>query len=182
MPKLFVAIGLPPTTTSELALVQPPRARGVRLVKRNQMHLTLHYIGRAGLERTAAALREVEARAFSLTFEGVGVFPPANGQLTLWAGVAKCAALLELHAAIGAALGGIGFRPEARPYTPHVTLARCGRGTTLRLIDDFLAQNGLLSLPAVSVATFGLYSSTLVSDVPVYRCEGSLELRSPEEG
>jgi 2'-5' RNA ligase len=66
MPKLFVAVDLPPDVTAELALLQPPRTAGVRLARPGQMHLTLHYLGKAGVERTAAALAAVEAPAFPL--------------------------------------------------------------------------------------------------------------------
>jgi 2'-5' RNA ligase len=176
MPKLFVAIDLPADVTEELALLQPPRVAGVRLVRRSQMHLTLHFIGRAGIERMAAALEAVEAPAFRLAFEGVGRFPSAGGAVTLWAGVQESAELLGLHATVAAALATAGLRPEARPYTPHVTLARCGPRAPARLVDEFLAQGEAISLSAVSIAGFSLYSSSLVGDAPVYRRERSFRL------
>ena len=65
---------------SELSKVSPIRPRkGVRLVRRDQMHLTLHYIGNAGVGRVSAALQAVEAPAFALAFEGLGRFPSAGG-------------------------------------------------------------------------------------------------------
>ena len=127
MPKLFVAVDLPADVTAKLALLQPPRTAGVRLVRPGQMHLTLHYLGAASVARTAAALRTVAVPAFALAFEGVGRFPAAGGAVTLWAGVVPSAELLGLHSAVAAALATEGFRPESRPYTPHVSLARCGR-------------------------------------------------------
>src|SRR5207249_3348772 len=129
---------LPADATAELALIQPPRTTGVRLAKPGQMHLTLHYIGKAGVERMAAALEAVEFPAFSLTFEGVGQFPSAGGAVTLWAGVTGSTELFRLHAAVEAALAGEGFQPETRPYSPHVTLARCGPEVPARVVDEFL--------------------------------------------
>src|SRR5262245_12658988 len=108
MPKLFVAVDLPAAVTAELALLQPPRTAGVRLVKPDQMHLTLHYIGKAGARRMAAALQAVAVPALPLAFEGVGHFPSAGGAVTLWAGVQESAELLGLHAAVAAALAGEG--------------------------------------------------------------------------
>jgi 2'-5' RNA ligase len=113
---------------------------------------------------------------FTLAFAGVGQFPSADGAAILWAGVRPSPELLRLHAAIAATLASDGFRPESRPYTPHVTLARCEPGVPAKLIDEFLAGNAKLWLTAVTVAGFGLYSSTRVRDVPVYRCERSFEL------
>ncbi len=181
MPKLFVAITLPADVTAELALLQPPRIAGIRLVKQNQMHLTLHFLGQAGIERSAEALQAVDVAAFQLTIQGVGLFPSAGGAVTLWAGVAASAELLELHTAIAAALAGEGFRPESLPYTPHVTLARCGPGVRAGVIEEFLTQGERFSLAAVAITGFGLYSSTLVDDAPVYRRERSFELLAPED-
>lgn len=88
-----------------------------------QLHLTLHYIGavpRARLPELRAGLR-VPCPAFALSLErpclwrrGLAVLEPG----TMPPG------LLELHQALGASLAGLGLRVEARPFRPHVTLAR----------------------------------------------------------
>jgi 2'-5' RNA ligase len=182
MPKLFVALGLPGAVTAELAQIQPLRAAGVRLARPGQMHLTLHYIGQASVGRMAAALQGVAVPAFTVTVEGVGQFRSADGTVTLWAGVQGAGGLLDLHRAVADALAPEGFRPEARPYNPHVTLARCGPGAAAGAVEDFLARNRRFSLPAFPVAAFGLYSSVLVRDAPVYRRERVFSLRAGTGG
>lgn len=176
MPRLFVAVSLPAATTAELALRQPPPMAGVRLVEPGQMHLTLHFIGEADIERMGAALQAVAAPAFLLTIEGVGKFSSAGKTVTLWARVRDNAELLGLHAAIAVALAGEGFRPEIRRYTPHITLARCAPRVPAAMVAEFLARHVAFSLPGVPVAEFGLYSSTFVGDTSVYRCERSFPL------
>jgi 2'-5' RNA ligase len=176
MAKLFVAVDLPPALTADLVLLQPPRRAGVRLVQRRQMHLTLHYLGKAGIGRVAAALAAVDVPAFPLVFDGLGQFPSSGGSVTLWAGVRLSAELLSLHAAVAAALAGEGFQPESRPYCPHVTLARCGPRVPSGVIDNFFAQGEGFLLDAGLITGFGLYSSTLVDDAPLYRREQSFSL------
>jgi 2'-5' RNA ligase len=39
-------------------------------------------------------------------------------------------ALLDLHAALGQALAGLGIALEERPFRPHVTMARHASGAT----------------------------------------------------
>jgi 2'-5' RNA ligase len=173
MPRMFVAIDLPPAATAELVALQPPPTPGIRLADHRQMHLTLHYIGEADAERMADALGGVAVPSFPLVLQGVGQFPSAGGSITLWAGVRESPELLGLHAAVAAALAGEGFRPEARRYTPHVTLARCEPGVPAGVVDEFLARHEGFSMSGVAVAGFGLYSSVLVRDVPVYRRERS---------
>ncbi|MBA4192442.1 MAG: RNA 2',3'-cyclic phosphodiesterase [Planctomycetaceae bacterium] len=176
MPKLFVAVELPDTVTSELVRVQPPPVAGMRLAEPGQMHLTLHYLGEADIERMAVALTDVCVPAFPLAFDGVGHFPSAGGATTLWAGVRVGAELLALHTAVATALTRQGFLPEARPYTPHITLARCESGVAASVVLEFLAQHAKFSLEGVSATSYGLYSSEFVSGVPVYRREQSFSL------
>lgn len=177
MAKLFVAADLPEDAVAALVRLQPPPAHGVRLPAADQTHLTLHYVGEADLERTGSALAAVDVAPVSLDFEGVGRFDSADSAVTLWAGVKPGKELLGLHSAVAEALSGVGFRPESRPYTPHVTIARCGPGSDGRIADEFLARNGAFSLGAVRVSSFGLYSSAFVANAPVYRRERSFRLR-----
>src|SRR5438067_431463 len=146
MPKLFVAIDLPAVATEALAAIQPTPTAGVRLVARDQMHLTLHYLGEADRDRMANALQKLTVPIFALTLEGVGQFASTGGAVTLWAGVRESPELLRLHAAVATALGSEGFRPEARRYTPHVTLARCAPATPTDVVVDFLARHAAFAM------------------------------------
>ncbi|MBI3857192.1 MAG: RNA 2',3'-cyclic phosphodiesterase [Planctomycetes bacterium] len=178
MPKLFVAIDLPAEATAHLLRLQPPATPGMRLSEPSQMHVTLHFLGESDVRRISVALATVDAPAFKQSFAGVGQFPSAGGSTTLWAGVHASFGLLKLHAAVAAALAGEGFRPESRPYTPHLTLARCDRGFPSRVIEEFTRTHSRFSLSEVPITAFGLFSSSLVADVPVYRRERGFPLRS----
>ena len=180
MPKLFVAIDLPAAATEALAAIQPTPTAGVRLVARDQMHLTLHYLGEADRDRTAEALQEVTVPAFAITLEGVGQFASTGGAVTLWAGVRESPELLRLHAAVADALGGEGFRPEARRYIPHVTLARCAPATPAEVVVDFLARRADFAVVGVAVTGFTLCGSTFTDEAPVYWREAAFPL--PDDG
>jgi RNA 2',3'-cyclic 3'-phosphodiesterase len=169
MPRLFVAVDLPTAATASLVALQPAARPDVRLAAPDQFHLTLHFIGEADIERIADALSTVAFPAFSLTLQGVGQFPSAGGAVTLWVGVQESSELLELHTAVAAALADEGFRPEARRYTPHITLARCDPGVPAELVDAFVARHAKFALE-MPIVGFSLYSSEFVGDAPVYRC------------
>ncbi len=176
MPKLFVAIDLPAAATEALAAIQPTPTAGVRLVERDQMHLTLHYLGEADRGRMADALRGVAVPPFALTLEGVGQFAAVGGEVTLWAGVRESQELRRLHAAVAAALGREGFRPEARDYVPHVTLARCAPPTPAEVAVDFLARHAAFAMAGVAVTGFGLFCSTFLGEAPAYWREAAFPL------
>ena len=171
MAKLFVAVELATATTAELLRLQPPPMPGIRLVEQDQMHLTLHFLGEASTQAVSAKLQQLIQAPFTLEFDGVGQFPSAGGDVTLWAGVRKSEALLRLHRSIGEVLATIGFKIEARPYSPHVTLARLGPGVPENAVTDFLARHAVSTLAPSPASRFGLFSSESSSGVPSYRCE-----------
>jgi len=85
---------------------------------------------------------------------------------------------MELRTVVATALAGTGFSPETRPYNPHLTLARCDPGFPASVIEEFLRIHSRFELSAVPIMKFGLYSSTFVANVPVYRRERGFPLRS----
>lgn len=88
-----------------------------------KLHLTLHFLGDVDSEQIAPL-----ADALALPF---APFTLQLGQPALWPGgiavlepLAPPAALLALQQRIGSVLDELGIAREARPYRPHVTLAR----------------------------------------------------------
>lgn len=99
-----------------------------RLLPAENLHLTLAFIGAADAERRACleqAAARVRGAAFSLQLDRLGYWPRPQ---VLWAGVSETpAALARLVQDLEQALTACGYRPEARPYQAHVTLARKAR-------------------------------------------------------
>lgn len=162
MPRTFLAIDLPDATRQALRRLRPPAGTGVRPVKEGQLHLTLHFLGDVParhLPQLTRAVGGIVFSSFSLSISGVGRFPPKGRASVLWAGVAPCPALRELHASLGQALTAAGYAIEPRPYTPHVTLARLTPQAPRNVPDAFLADHTGLCLPAFEVTSFVVYES-----------------------
>jgi 2'-5' RNA ligase len=182
MARLFVAADLQSWTKDRLLAVRPAAAAfpGVRLVGREELHLTLHFLGEVEDDRIAAvrqALEGVNAAAFTIDLEGVGRFPPEGDSRVLWAGVRPSQGLAGLHGAIAAVLAdAIGFRPEARPYHPHVTLARLDVVPPAGAVEDYLDEQAAFQVPAVPISSFSLCSSVLAPAGPRYGVEATFEL------
>ena len=109
-----------------------PQAASVAWVAVDNLHITLKFLG--GVEDTrlpdvsAALARAVSVPAFEVQVLGLGAFPTPNRPRVLWAGVAPAPAFGELAVAVDQALVALGFPPEERPFTPHVTLGRVRDG------------------------------------------------------
>ena len=111
-----------------------------------------------------------EPRPLALQIGGFGVFPDYHRPRVLWAGVTPDPGLELLQHSVEQAFAPLGFPTEARPFRPHVTLARAARDARPR---DFAGLEEMLSAlefeATVTVADVDLMQSTLQRDGPVYQ-------------
>jgi len=173
MPRLFVALPFPDEVKDRLLALKIPEIPGMRRIAGQELHLTLHFLGEvAAGDAVREALASVQMSAFTITIMGVGRFPPEGQPTVLWAGVENSPSLTAFHQSIGSALTkAIGFQPEARPYSPHITLARLKDPAPPGVVEQFLDENKDFRCPSVLLDRCALFSSVLVNDVPQYRLE-----------
>jgi 2'-5' RNA ligase len=129
--RLFVALVPPAEALAELAAAVDalPDTPGVRWTRTEQWHVTLAFLAEVD-DRTRDALVERLARVarrcapLTLALAGGGRF----GSQVLWTRVdGDRAALRRLVDGVRAAARRCGLPTDARPYRPHLTLARGGR-------------------------------------------------------
>jgi len=184
MPHHFIAIPLPDDLKNRLAAIQPPALPGMRILAREELHLTLHFLGEvavSNIDTARAALATVKINAFTIGLNGVGMFPSERHAKVLWAGVEANEDLTALHRSIGTVLAdAIGFRPEERPYSPHITLARLDDPAPPYVIDRYLEENRGFVVPSVRIDRFILYSSRFVDNEPKYQEEAAFPLLGNE--
>lgn len=137
--RAFVAVEVPAearAAVADLVASLGPAAGGgaVRWVRPDGLHLTLRFLGQTPLHRLAAVsalLRDVGRRAapFEVEVAGAGVFPTLRRPRVLWLGVRRGAEVLAaLAGALDRGLEPLGWPPEGRPYTAHLTVARAEPG------------------------------------------------------
>ncbi|MGD8276482.1 MAG: RNA 2',3'-cyclic phosphodiesterase [Gemmatimonadota bacterium] len=133
--RLFVAINLPEAERTRLHHAAADLRRSalpVRWVARDALHLTLAFLGEVAeprLDTIRSALERVgaERTAFEVVVGGLGAFPSAKRPRVVWVGIEAAPELLALQRDVEAALAPLGFEPEARPFSPHLTLGRARR-------------------------------------------------------
>ena len=169
--RLFVALSLPEPGAQSLLLIQGG-VPGARWQTREQLHLTLRFIGEVD-GRDARALDDVlaaiAAPAFDLQLHGAGQFGNKQPH-TLWAGVRRNRALEHLQKKVDTAIRRVGQPQGAHKFTPHVTLARMRNPETGKVME-WLTHNALYTSIDFSAGAFCLYSSQLTSDGSIYRVE-----------
>ncbi|HEX4157107.1 MAG TPA: RNA 2',3'-cyclic phosphodiesterase [Rhizomicrobium sp.] len=176
MMRLFVALALPDAIAEGLLLLQGG-VPGARWSQREQLHLTLRFIGEVDGRDAAAiddALSSIRAPRFALELKGVGEFGGRNPR-ALWAGVRDDAAVQHLRRKIETALQRIGLPAEERKFSPHITLARLRAAPRERVIT-FLATHALYASAPFEANSFILYSSQMSPNGSLYRPERSYAL------
>ena len=128
-PKKFSAVNFDGAVREKLAAVQErllaAGARG-RFSRRENLHLTLCFLGETAPKRLPSVRRAMDAVSFSpfpLEFETAGRFRRTGGDLW-WVGVRPEPGLFRLQRELAERLSKEGFRLESRAFQPHVTLAR----------------------------------------------------------
>ena len=179
MPRLFVAIDLPETAKDALESLQCGLP-GARWVPRDQLHLTLAFIGDVdgGMAADArAALRSVDDPGFPISLRGLGHFPPRGEPHVAWAGLRPSEPLARLQRSVERILDRAGCEIERRKFHPHVTLARL-KDTPPRRMAEWLGAHGHFETGALPVIEVVLYSSLLGSTGAVHSVEEVFPLRS----
>lgn len=127
MMRLFIGIPLANTVLAELSAIAArfgSTSGDLRWSPPATWHITLQFLGNADTAQyscVVAHLRGVRSQPVPVELEGVGFFERAG---IFFAGVRLTPDLLTLQQHVAAASGQCGFVAEARPYRPHITLAR----------------------------------------------------------
>jgi 2'-5' RNA ligase len=113
------------------------------------LHITLWFIGEVDDARAATISESLatpfRVPPFTVRAAGLGAFPPSGAPRVFWIGVTNGAdSLSALHSELGGRLVPLGYEPERRPYSAHLTIARVKdtpRGSWSR-IKSVLSESG----------------------------------------
>jgi 2'-5' RNA ligase len=125
--RLFIGVPLPAEVIAELSVISVllrTDGDGLRWSASESWHITLLFLGNTSPEQNGCAvsrLRELRMTPVPIRLEGLGFFDRAG---VFFAGVKTTPELILLQKRVATATELCGFVSEARPYQPHITLAR----------------------------------------------------------
>ena len=106
----------------------------------DSVHLTLKFVGEVPVSRVndlsqAAANAVEEFSPFEIVFGNTGSFPQQGTPRVLWIGVDDYSGkLAQLQAKLDEEGRRLGFEKEARPFNPHLTIARLRKSQGARVL------------------------------------------------
>ncbi len=182
----FIAVELPENLKKELIRFEDDLRKKVpdcaRWVNPDGIHLTLKFLGNIRPEKVEEIRRAIEESCrntlpFELKVTEIGVFPSLRRIQVIWIGVSgDLDRLVELQKSIDANLKRLGFTPETRPFTPHLTIARIRESASpedRKRLSEVLSEVKCELMSPVRVESISLMRSDLTPGGAIYHqiCE-----------
>jgi 2'-5' RNA ligase len=169
--RLFIAVELSSEARDSIEKIKVDfnLLRGIRFVEKNNIHITLKFLGEVEEEmipEMISALQKVKFKPFKLSLSEIGVFPNENNMRVLWVDAKPAEPLAELKKRIDLALPGA---RDSHPFKNHITIARITTGNTeeIKAINNQIIKSKI-EPQEFTIKKFVLYSSTLSSEGPIY--------------
>ncbi len=188
----FIAIELPDELKLELTQLEARLKLGkqpwVKWVDPYSIHLTLKFLGSIAADRTGQITRAMEEAAqgippFHLEVKDLGVFPNLRRVQVVWVGISgEVDKLGQLQQRIESNLVPLGFAPESRPFTPHLTLARLRNQASSderQRFGQLIAGTRFEAANTIEVDAVNLMRSQLTREGAIYSRINSVDLKKP---
>jgi 2'-5' RNA ligase len=164
--RAFIAIDIPAAIRQKIFSIYAPLIDlpdKISWVKSQNMHLTLRFLGETDdrrIEKVKTVLRQVATgcNPFIMVFTSVGVFPNAKKPRIIWLGLDDTSGqLIKLQYELETYVRRLGFAPETRKFSPHLTLGRIRE-----LIDGTRLMSCIAKLPPITLASFKVEQLSLI--------------------
>jgi 2'-5' RNA ligase len=187
MRRTFIAIDIPASAKIKKCLhILSSGLAGekIRWMADNNLHLTIKFLGDTE-EKTipgiVTKLTEITKNltAFPVTIKKVGVFKNLRDPRIIWLGIEADKGLAELKTSVENQISMLGFPPEDRKFSPHLTVGRIkflrDKNKLHQIIDDYQEQ----ILHQFFVKELVFYESILKKEGPEYIPLGRYRLKNP---
>jgi 2'-5' RNA ligase len=179
--RCFIAIELPDGVKRGLRELQAQLKAGssapVKWVDPENIHLTLKFLGNVAADRIdEISLAMTEAArgisSFPLEVKELGVFPNPSRVQIVWVGLGgEVDKLARLQQRVESNLEKLGFPPEGRRFTPHLTLARVRDQATpseREKLGQLIAETEFAAAHKFTADSVKLMKSQLTREGPIY--------------
>jgi 2'-5' RNA ligase len=185
----FIAIELPDELKLGLAQLEAQlkmsKQPWVKWVDPYSIHLTLKFLGSIAVDRISEITRAMERAIqgispFHLEVKDLGVFPNLRRVQVAWVGISgEVDKLSRLQQHLESNLARLGFAPETRPFTPHLTLARLRNRASLDEQQSFgqlIVATRFEAVYTIKVDAISLMRSQLTREGAIYSRISSVRL------
>jgi RNA 2',3'-cyclic 3'-phosphodiesterase len=114
-------------------------------------------------------MKKVHFSPFKIEIRGVGAFPKLNYPRVIWAGIMKGSKeLKDVFGQLEPRLRGLGFKPDNKGFSPHLTIARVRTGRNKVRLADLIRELEDYEFGIVNAECLRLKKSVLTPKGPIY--------------
>jgi len=144
----------------------------LKVVEPENIHMTLRFLGDVRLdsvEKIFEAMKKALFSPFDVKIHGVGAFPDVRYPRVVWAGITQGANdLRSISSQFEPHLHALGFAPDPKGFSPHLTIARVRSGRNKVELAKFVTENVDFEFGVVRAASLRLKKSVLTPRGPIY--------------
>jgi 2'-5' RNA ligase len=121
------------------------------------------------VDKIHEGMKKVEFEPFEVKIQGVGVFPNMRYPRVLWAGIREGAdQLRSIFNQLEPQLRSLGFAPDTKGFSPHLTIARVKSGRNKAELARRVEENLNYEFGTVKANCLRLKRSDLTPKGPIY--------------
>ena len=144
----------------------------LKLVEPKNIHITVRFLGNitpSMVEKIFEEMKKVQFAPFDVKIHGVGAFPNVHYPRVLWAGITEGAdQLRNIFSQLEPRLRSLGFTPDQKGFSPHLTIARVKSGRNKAELAKFVTENVNYDFGIVRAECLRLKRSDLTPKGPIY--------------
>ena len=144
----------------------------LKLVQPQNIHITMRFLGDikpSTVDLVHEAMKKTAFSAFDCEIKGLGVFPDLRYPRVVWAGIRKGAnELTSVFNQLEPNLQQLGFRPDPKGFSAHLTLARVKTGRNKAELARIVQESADFEFGVVRADCLRLKKSVLTPKGPVY--------------
>ncbi|MEM3618498.1 MAG: RNA 2',3'-cyclic phosphodiesterase [Candidatus Bathyarchaeia archaeon] len=144
----------------------------LKFVEPKNIHITVRFLGNITpnmIDRIFEGMQKVQFVPFDVKIQGVGAFPDMRYPRVVWAGIRNGANELRgIFSQLEPYLRSLGFAPDPKGFSPHLTIARVKSGRNKAALVKFLMENADYEFGVVRAECLRLKRSDLTPKGPIY--------------
>jgi len=144
----------------------------LKLVQPRNIHITMRFLGNISLNMIDSIheeMNKVSFTPFDVEIKGLGAFPSLKYTRVVWAGIRKGTdELTDVSSQLEPRLQKLGFRPDPKGFSPHLTIARVKTGRNKAELARCIGELVNHEFGVVRANCLKLKKSVLTPKGPIY--------------
>jgi len=144
----------------------------LKIVQPQNIHITLKFLGDIPANMVDEIHEEMERvtfEPFDVEIRGLGAFPNLRNMRVVWIGMHKGAERLrDVNSQLESNLRNLGFKPDPKGFSPHLTIARVRTGRNRNQPIRIIEQMAEYEFGVIKARCLRLKRSVLTPKGPIY--------------